>query len=169
MEAPDLLISASRGMCIITLIYTSHHMASQHITRHITHHSTPLHTTHHTTHHTTTPHHSAAHVCHAHISPSLDRSIIVWKLHRDEEKYGVAHKRLTGSVIHDTRIIGMHAWTLAVRLCALAICCMHACMHACLSHLMSVTSHSHYVQDVAISSDGQFALSGSWDGTLRLW
>jgi len=29
--------------------------------------------------------------------------------------------------------------------------------------------HSHFVQDVAISSDGQFALSGSWDGTLRLW
>jgi guanine nucleotide-binding protein subunit beta-2-like 1 protein len=59
------------------------------------------------------------------ISASRDRSIIVWKLHREEEKYGVAHKRLTG--------------------------------------------HSHYVQDVAISSDGQFALSGSWDGTLRLW
>jgi len=29
--------------------------------------------------------------------------------------------------------------------------------------------HSHIVQDVAISSDAQFALSGSWDGTLRLW
>jgi guanine nucleotide-binding protein subunit beta-2-like 1 protein len=29
--------------------------------------------------------------------------------------------------------------------------------------------HSHFVQDVAISSDGQFALSGSWDATLRLW
>jgi guanine nucleotide-binding protein subunit beta-2-like 1 protein len=29
--------------------------------------------------------------------------------------------------------------------------------------------HSHYVEDVVISSDGQFALSGSWDGTLRLW
>jgi guanine nucleotide-binding protein subunit beta-2-like 1 protein len=29
--------------------------------------------------------------------------------------------------------------------------------------------HSHFVQDVAISSDGQFALSGSWDGNLRLW
>ncbi|WP_258318266.1 WD40 repeat domain-containing protein, partial [Escherichia coli] len=28
---------------------------------------------------------------------------------------------------------------------------------------------SHYVSDVVISSDGQFALSGSWDGTLRLW
>ena len=25
------------------------------------------------------------------------------------------------------------------------------------------------VQDVVVSSDGQFALSGSWDGTLRLW
>ncbi len=25
------------------------------------------------------------------------------------------------------------------------------------------------MQDVVVSSDGQFALSGSWDGTLRLW
>lgn len=29
--------------------------------------------------------------------------------------------------------------------------------------------HNHYVEDVVISSDAQFALSGSWDGTLRLW
>jgi len=29
--------------------------------------------------------------------------------------------------------------------------------------------HSHFVSDVVISSDGQFALSGSWDSTLRLW
>jgi len=33
----------------------------------------------------------------------------------------------------------------------------------------SLTGHSHFVSDVVISSDGQFALSGSWDGTLRLW
>jgi guanine nucleotide-binding protein subunit beta-2-like 1 protein len=33
----------------------------------------------------------------------------------------------------------------------------------------SLHGHSHYVQDVVISSDGQFALSGSWDNTLRLW
>ena len=33
----------------------------------------------------------------------------------------------------------------------------------------SLKGHSHYVQDITISSDGQFALSGSWDGTLRLW
>jgi len=32
-----------------------------------------------------------------------------------------------------------------------------------------LTGHSHFVQDVAVSVDGQFALSGSWDGTLRLW
>jgi guanine nucleotide-binding protein subunit beta-2-like 1 protein len=33
----------------------------------------------------------------------------------------------------------------------------------------SLHGHNHFVQDVVISSDGQFALSGSWDGTLRLW
>ena len=33
----------------------------------------------------------------------------------------------------------------------------------------ALRGHSHYVQDVVISSDGQFCLSGSWDGTLRLW
>jgi guanine nucleotide-binding protein subunit beta-2-like 1 protein len=33
----------------------------------------------------------------------------------------------------------------------------------------SLCGHSHFVQDVVVSSDGQFALSGSWDGTLRLW
>ena len=29
--------------------------------------------------------------------------------------------------------------------------------------------HNHFVSDVVISSDGQFALSSSWDHTLRLW
>lgn len=32
-----------------------------------------------------------------------------------------------------------------------------------------MNGHSHFVSDVVISSDGQFCLSGSWDGTLRLW
>jgi len=59
------------------------------------------------------------------LSASRDKTIIVWHLTREEEKYGTMRKRLQG--------------------------------------------HSHFVQDVAISSDGQFALSGSWDGTLRLW
>jgi len=29
--------------------------------------------------------------------------------------------------------------------------------------------HNHFVSDVVMSSYGQFALSGSWDKTLRLW
>ncbi|KAL6769158.1 RACK1 [Auxenochlorella protothecoides x Auxenochlorella symbiontica] len=33
----------------------------------------------------------------------------------------------------------------------------------------SLRGHSHYVQDVVLSSDAQYALSGSWDGTMRLW
>jgi len=33
----------------------------------------------------------------------------------------------------------------------------------------ALKGHSHFVSDVVISSDGQFALSGSWDNTLRLW
>jgi guanine nucleotide-binding protein subunit beta-2-like 1 protein len=33
----------------------------------------------------------------------------------------------------------------------------------------SLRGHNHFVQDVVISSDGQFALSASWDKTLRLW
>ena len=33
----------------------------------------------------------------------------------------------------------------------------------------SLHGHNHFVSDVVISSDGQFALSGSWDTTLRLW
>jgi len=33
----------------------------------------------------------------------------------------------------------------------------------------ALRGHSHFVSDVVISSDGQFALSGSWDGELRLW
>jgi len=32
-----------------------------------------------------------------------------------------------------------------------------------------LVGHGHFVQDVALSSDGHHALSGSWDGSLRLW
>jgi len=33
----------------------------------------------------------------------------------------------------------------------------------------ALRGHSHYVSDVVLSMDGQFALSSSWDHTLRLW
>lgn len=59
------------------------------------------------------------------LSASRDKTIIVWKLTRDESNYGIPRRSLRG--------------------------------------------HNHFVQDVVISSDGQFALSASWDKTLRLW
>lgn len=33
----------------------------------------------------------------------------------------------------------------------------------------ALKGHNHFVSDIVVSSDGQFALSGSWDSTLRLW
>jgi guanine nucleotide-binding protein subunit beta-2-like 1 protein len=35
--------------------------------------------------------------------------------------------------------------------------------------IKSLVGHSHFVEDVVISSDGQYALTGSWDASLRLW
>lgn len=32
-----------------------------------------------------------------------------------------------------------------------------------------MTGHSHFVSDLDISQDSRFALSSSWDGTIRLW
>lgn len=55
----------------------------------------------------------------------IDKSLIVWKLSKDESSCGTPYKSLRG--------------------------------------------HGHFVSDAVISSDGQFCLSGSWDGTLRLW
>jgi len=33
----------------------------------------------------------------------------------------------------------------------------------------ALKGHSHYVEDVVISKDGHFALSASWDHSIRLW
>jgi len=33
----------------------------------------------------------------------------------------------------------------------------------------ALRGHGHFVEDVVLSKDGQFALSASWDKTLRLW
>merc|ERR1719396_40323 len=59
------------------------------------------------------------------ISASRDKTLLVWKITREEGNYGYPLRSLHG--------------------------------------------HSHFVEDVDMSSNGQFALSGSWDGTLRLW
>jgi len=59
------------------------------------------------------------------LSASRDKSLVIWKLTKDDRDYGIPLKRLTG--------------------------------------------HGHFVSDVVLSSDGLYALSGSWDKTLRLW
>jgi len=59
------------------------------------------------------------------LSASRDKSLIQWRLTRDDTSYGVMQRKLKG--------------------------------------------HGHFISDVVMSSDGQFALSGSWDNTLRLW
>jgi guanine nucleotide-binding protein subunit beta-2-like 1 protein len=59
------------------------------------------------------------------LSASRDKSLIMWKLTKDDTNYGIPQKRLHG--------------------------------------------HNHFVSDVVMSSDGQYALSASWDKTLRLW
>jgi len=42
--------------------------------------------------------------------------------------------------------------------------------HAVTGHPQrALKGHGHFVTDVVMSTDGQFALSGSWDKTLRLW
>jgi len=35
--------------------------------------------------------------------------------------------------------------------------------------LKSLTGHNHFVSDISLSADNLFALSSSWDKTLRLW
>jgi len=35
--------------------------------------------------------------------------------------------------------------------------------------LKSLTGHNHFVSDVQLSADNMYALSSSWDKTLRLW
>jgi guanine nucleotide-binding protein subunit beta-2-like 1 protein len=59
------------------------------------------------------------------LSASRDKTLIAWRLTRDDTRYGYPQRALHG--------------------------------------------HGHFVSDVVLSSDGQFALSGSWDSTLRLW
>jgi len=59
------------------------------------------------------------------LSASRDKTLIQWRLTREENNFGIPCKQLCG--------------------------------------------HNHFVNDVVMSSDGQFALSGSWDKTLRLW
>jgi len=59
------------------------------------------------------------------LTSSRDKTVINWRLTREEDSYGQPSRALRG--------------------------------------------HSHFVEDVIISGDASFALSASWDGSLRLW
>jgi guanine nucleotide-binding protein subunit beta-2-like 1 protein len=32
-----------------------------------------------------------------------------------------------------------------------------------------ILGHSHFISDLSLSQDSRYCLTGSWDGTLRLW
>ena len=40
---------------------------------------------------------------------------------------------------------------------------------SCGTPVKSLKGHSHIVEEVSLSVDGQYALTASWDGTIRLW
>lgn len=76
------------------------------------------------------------------LSGSRDKSLIIWNLTRDETNYGFPKRSLHGHshIVSD-----------------------------CVSAKLSITlNHTDRDQQV-ISSDGAYALSASWDKTLRLW
>jgi guanine nucleotide-binding protein subunit beta-2-like 1 protein len=75
------------------------------------------------------------------LSGSRDKSVIVWKLERKTQQRTAAQQ---GGATLDVNVV---EGTMVRRL----------------------VGHNHFVQDVDISSDRQYALSASWDGTLRLW
>ena len=35
--------------------------------------------------------------------------------------------------------------------------------------ILNLVGHSHFISDMTLSQDSRYALSASWDGTLRLW
>lgn len=74
------------------------------------------------------------------LSGSRDKSLIIWHLTRDDAAYGYPKRSLHG-----------HSHIVS----------------DCVCHLSPNYQHPNFAQ--VISSDGAYALSSSWDKTLRLW
>jgi guanine nucleotide-binding protein subunit beta-2-like 1 protein len=103
------------------------------------------------------------------LSSSRDKTVLVWNITNTggtamEDEYGyVSPPRPFWS------------WNWPYRIWLLPILRDETKLTFCSSHSRvpqphrALRGHGHFVSDVIISSDGQFALSGSWDGTLRLW
>jgi len=75
------------------------------------------------------------------LSGSRDKSVIVWKLNHKTQQLMY---RESGRGQMSVRIVEGKM-------------------------MKRLVGHNHFVQDIDISSDRQYALSASWDGTLRLW
>jgi len=74
------------------------------------------------------------------LSGSRDKSVILWKLDR---KLQQRHRDGANQTMNVRIVEG--------------------------KMMKRLVGHNHFVQDIDISSDRQYALSASWDGTLRLW
>ncbi len=84
------------------------------------------------------------------VSSSRDKTCLVWAILRGADgKYGVPYKALKGHSHFVSEVRGK------------GVDIPVTCHHLLLTRL--------YVHQVDLSSDGEHALSGSWDGTLRLW
>ncbi len=96
--------------------------------------------------------------------------MVVWQLTREEgNNYGYARRALRGHS-HFVQVGPSSA-------CCFTVSLWQPSYSICFAELtrfrITVLGRKSgwicVLQDVVISSDGQFALSGSWDGTLRLW
>jgi guanine nucleotide-binding protein subunit beta-2-like 1 protein len=81
------------------------------------------------------------------ISGSRDKSLLIWDIierkEADEEKeWGVPRKTLKGMRNFSTFLEIL---------------------------IINNIGHSHFISDLQLSQDSRYCLSGSWDGTLRLW
>ena len=105
-----------------------------------------------------------------------DKTVCVWKLTREQDSYGQPWRSLTGYVnenlcggMRGVRFSLFHVFYprgIPLKIDSLRLSC------SCASTVFLMKfccRHSHIVEDVVLSSDGQFALSCSWDqvcGTL---
>ncbi|KAG2305074.1 hypothetical protein Bca52824_033725 [Brassica carinata] len=93
------------------------------------------------------------------ITSSRDKSIILWKLNKDEKSYGIAQRRLTGHshFVEDVALSGscdgdLRLWDLATGVST-----------------RRFVGHTKDVLSVAFSTDNRQIVSASHDGTIKLW
>merc|ERR1712012_713050 len=101
------------------------------------------------------------------LSASRDKSLIVWKLTRDDQAYGVPHKRLHGHghfvsdvvLSSDGHFALSGPWNKNLRLWDLSAG----------RSTRRFEDHNHDVLSVAFSADNRQIVSGYRDKTIKLW